>query len=245
MYVVEREFNTVAGMWVPVQSIGWIGHQTSYPLTLTGSSGMRYVQAWVSDAAGNISSPGGYAVINYNAAPEDIALGQMRVFRYPITLGSSAVVRLDTLSGDADLYVWNPDGTLAGYSVASGTADDVITVTATISGEHQVEVYGYAAGQYRLIVENGADARPSVEDGAAARPDAPMVKAVRSAPAVQPESLPPVVVALSNAPVGGLPAAPASTPTGAPVSPTATRTVVAPTPTSGADKKVYVPITIR
>jgi hypothetical protein len=256
MYIVEREFNTVAGLWAPVQNTGWIAYQSSYPLTLTGSSGLRYVQAWVSDEAGNISPRGGYAVINYNQAPEAIALGQMRMFRYSVALGLTATVRLETVSGDADLYVWNPDGTLAGSSVLPGTADDEVAVTAAISGEHQVEVYGYAAGQYRLTIEYGPGVRPaekSVEKSnmGEARSSA---KTLRAAPVVRPEDLPAGVVALANAPVGGLPSAPAATPVAPTAMPTAMPTATptgtptatpTATPTSGGENRVYVPLVRR
>ena len=143
MYLVEREFNAAAGLWTPVQTTGWIGYQSSYPMVLMGSSGLRYVQAWVSDEMGNISSNSGMAGINYNAAPEEILSGQVRMFRYPLAAGQTATITLETRDGDADLYVWNPDGSSAARSVADLSAVDQVVVAAAENSEYQVEVYGY------------------------------------------------------------------------------------------------------
>ncbi len=230
MYIVEREFNTAAGLWIPIQSTGWISYESAFPLTLTGSSGLRYVQAWVSDESGNISSNSGFVGINYNAAPERLMLGQVRMFRYPMTEGQSVTVTLETLSGDADLYVWNPDGSSADWSIVPSTGTDQVVIAATMSGEYQVEVYGYEAGEYRMTIEYGVGARPSAR--LSARSSA---KTVRSAPVVQPASRPAGSIALPNAPIGGvLPQPNITTPTPAPTM----------TPAPGS-QKIYVPILIR
>ena len=57
LYLVEREFNSAARQWVAVQNVGWIAYQSPLPLTLTSRGGTRYIQAWVSDGAGNIRAP--------------------------------------------------------------------------------------------------------------------------------------------------------------------------------------------
>ena len=197
MYLVEREFNAAVGSWIPVQSTGWIRYEREYPLTLMGSSGLRYVQAWVSDEMGSISSKSALARINYNAAPEVIARGQVRLFRYPLMAGQAATITLETLTGDADLYVWNTDGSAADRSAADSVGRDQVVVTANVSSDYQVEVYGYEASEYRLNIEYGA----GVQRSGVMRAAASTTKTLRSAPVVQPNQQPAEVVAVPSAPM--------------------------------------------
>ncbi|MCX6017484.1 MAG: S8 family serine peptidase [Chloroflexi bacterium] len=204
MYIIERAFSTAAGLWIPVQSTGWISYQSTYVLTLTGESGVRYLQVWAGDSSGNISSNSGFEGINYNPAPANVAQDEVRMFRYQVSAGQTVTATLETLSGDADLYVWNPDGSLAGWDIRAGTATDQVIFTATSSGEHQIEVYGYESAQYRLTVDYGAGAARTVHD-VSARPSA---KTVRSSPVVRPGSLPAGSISLPSAPIGSAPASP-------------------------------------
>jgi hypothetical protein len=225
MYLIEREFNAAAGVWIPVHNTGWIRYERNYPLTLMGASGLHYVQAWVSDEMGRISSNSGLARINYNAAPEGIARGQVRMFRYPLAAGQTATITLETLRGDADLYVWNADGSMADRSTVDSVGVDQVVVAANASGDYQIEVYGYEDSEYRLTVEYGAGAqRPGAMRAAAATS-----KALRSAPVVQPASQPAAVVAL--------PGVPMDAETSPPVTP--------PLPgTPGSTQNIYLPMVV-
>ena len=232
MYLVEREFNAAAGLWTPVQTTGWIGYQSSYPMVLMGSSGLRYVQAWVSDEMGNISSNSGMAGINYNAAPEEILSGQVRMFRYPLAAGQTATITLETRDGDADLYVWNPDGSSAARSVADLSAVDQVVVAAAENSEYQVEVYGYETSTYRLSVEYGVGASRAAPVRAATT-----TKLLRDAPVVQPGSQPAAMMAMPNAPISGMLPQPISSMLPQPSEAT-------PTPTPGS-YKIYVPVLVQ
>ena len=55
MYLVERAYVLSAHKWVAVQSTGWLHFASPFTMTLTPNGGMRYIQAWVSDGAGNVS----------------------------------------------------------------------------------------------------------------------------------------------------------------------------------------------
>ena len=232
MYLVEREFNAAAGLWTPVQTTGWIGYQSSYPMVLMGSSGLRYVQAWVSDEMGNISSNSGMAGINYNAAPEEILSGQVRMVRYPLAAGQTATITLETRDGDADLYVWNPDGSSAARSVADLSAVDQVVVAAAENSEYQVEVYGYETSTYRLSVEYGVGASRAAPVRAATT-----TKLLRDAPVVQPGSQPAAMMAMPNAPISGMLPQPISSMLPQPSEAT-------PTPTPGS-YKIYVPVLVQ
>lgn len=155
MYLVEREFNSSARQWVAVQRMDWVPFQSSYSLTLTGRGGTRYIQAWVADNAGNISVDTYKARIDYMPPSDNIRAGQARVYRRNVIAGQSLQVTLETLSGDADLYVWRPDGGQSWVSNNSGTANDTVSFVAPQSGVYQIEVYGYQDAQYRLTIAGG------------------------------------------------------------------------------------------
>jgi hypothetical protein len=160
MYLVEREFNSSARQWVAVQRIGWIPFQSPYQMTLTGRGGTRYIQVWVADNAGNISVDTYKARIDYSPPSDTVRAGQVRVYRRNVTAGQSLQVTLETLSGDADLYVWRPDGNQSWVSNNSGTANDIVSFTAPQTGVYQIEVYGYQESQYRLTIVGGMAGMP-------------------------------------------------------------------------------------
>jgi hypothetical protein len=183
MILIEREFNASARMWVPVQSTGWIPYQPVYTMTLTQHGGTHYVQGWVADGAGNISADTRLARIDYLPAFNRVLMGQVRVYQREWSQGQRARVMVQTLSGDADLYVWSPDGLHAWISAAEGLAADGVDFIAPTSGVYLIEVYGYRESAYRMSVSAGG-AR------AATAPGAPDAKPTRSQPIVAPSSQP-------------------------------------------------------
>lgn len=199
MYLVERAYVLSAHSWVAVRSTGWLRFASPFTMTLTPNGGMRYIQAWVGDGAGNISQESVMAGINYNPPSSTILAGEVRLYRRTLAAGDVFSVTLQPAAGDADLYVWAPSGTLAAYSNGSGTAADSVAVTAIEPGIYQVEVYGYADATYDLTMQ----VQPA---GAAAGALVPSVvspgKTLRSLPAVAPASTPSVQVALPTAPPG-------------------------------------------
>jgi parallel beta-helix repeat protein len=155
MYLVEREFNSSARQWVAVQRVGWIPFQSPYQMTLTGRGGVRYIQVWVADNAGNITVDTYKVRIDYVPTSDTVRAGQVRVYRRTLAAGQSLQVTLETLSGDADLYVWRPDGNQSWVSNNSGTANDSVSLTAPQGGTYQIEVYGYQDSTYRLTIVGG------------------------------------------------------------------------------------------
>ena len=199
MYLVERAYVLSAHKWVAVQSTGWLRFASPFTMTLTPNGGMRYIQAWVSDGAGNVSQESVLAGINYNPPGSTVLAGEVRLYRRTLATGDVLSVTLQSTAGDADLYVWAPSGTLAAYSNAAGTVTDSVVVTAIEAGTYQVEVYGYADATYTLAMQ----VQPA---GSAAGVSAPSVvspnKLLRSLPAVAPANTPSVQVALPAAPPG-------------------------------------------
>ncbi len=68
--------------------------------------------------------------------------------------GQTLTARVEPLAGDPDLYVWAPDHEMRPPWVSNGTGgNDEVSFVAPVDGTYQVEVYGYTAAKYRLIVD--------------------------------------------------------------------------------------------
>jgi len=84
-----------------------------------------------------------------------VGANQTRLYRYNLEAGQSFSAQVHVLSGDPDLYVWAPDweqGRPAWVSNQS-VGDEEVSFLTPISGEYQVEVYGYTAATYQLTVQ--------------------------------------------------------------------------------------------
>jgi hypothetical protein len=193
MFLVERVFDAGSLTWAVTQQTGWGPYRPSYPLTLAGDAGLHYIQVWVSDVAGNVSARPARAAVNVTPDSATVRSGQVQLFRRTLAAGARLSVTLATASGDADLYVWNPDGSLAGSSVRTGTQTDAVSITAALAGVYQIEVVGYAASTYRLTIDGSGTV-------AALPPEPGITKVARSAPVVAPAAVP--------AGTSGVPAAP-------------------------------------
>jgi hypothetical protein len=193
MYLVERVYSNAARRWIVRQESGWIPYAGSYPLTLYETGGARYWQVWVADAAGNRTATGSQVLINYTPQQETLMAGQVRVYRLKLVPGESVMAGLSLTTGDADLYVWNENGDLAGYSNRSGSAADQVTVLSNAGGMHQIEVYGYTDSAYQLALQLPAAAEQAQAAQAASKPlpAAPVVAAAQEPARYQ--ALPPAL----------------------------------------------------
>ena len=181
MYVVERRFLADANRWVAVQSSGWVPYATSSTFTLTTGSGFRILQVWVSDGAGNISTESARTSINYNAFPETVQQGEVVMYRYSAAAGLPIMVTLDSLSGDADLYVWDENGALIGASAEAAGATDKVGFAMPTTTTVQIEIHGYTDASYGMSVQYGASARTSARTAS---------KELRTAPIIGPSNEP-------------------------------------------------------
>lgn len=153
---VEYEFSLGANDWVPIRSSGWLDYaaaQANYSWSLLPASGMRYLQAWAADGAGNIALFPYKAFINFLPSLQQVGLNQRQVYRFPLNANDVLSVRLEPVSGDPDLYIWAPDHETRPpwISNLSNAVDDLL-ITAPLAGNYQVEVKGFSAAEYRLIV---------------------------------------------------------------------------------------------
>ena len=158
LFFIEYEYSPSAALWVPVQNSGWLPYgdaQTHLAWQLMPGAGMKYLQAWAADQAGNISVFPAQTLINYLPPTDRVLQNQTRIYRYRLTAGQALQVRLVPTQGDPDLYIWPPDYTtrppwvsnLAGVGVV-----DEIALVAPVTGIYQVEVYGYSAAEYQLAI---------------------------------------------------------------------------------------------
>lgn len=151
---VEFEYSLGAQRWVPIQQSDWAAYaaaHSDYPWLLIPTYGMRYMQAWCVDYAGNIALQPGVDVINLVPSVQEGYVGQQGVVVYRMYLvqGQAFTAHLTPLDGDPDLYIWGSGGQLWSSNNAAGL-DDTVVFNAPVAGTYQIEVHGYTAARYRL-----------------------------------------------------------------------------------------------
>ncbi len=193
---VEFEYSQAAGQWYPVQTSGWVPYtvaKSSYPWKLLPVAGMKYVQAWAADRAGNISLAPRQTYINSVPSTDHVDKGQMRVFRYELSAGQAMTVTLAPSAGDPDLYVWPPDfPTRPAWVSDQASGADEVSFSAPVAGTYQIEVVGYTAADYSIVFATGATG----SEGYARLAGADTSKPVRPAPALPLDSEPSAQIAL-------------------------------------------------
>ena len=154
------EFKYIAGIdrWIPVQESPWLDYTESptvYEWQLVDTPGIKYILAWVSDRAGNVTDSPALAGINYlPAQPDELAAGEARIFRYPMAVGEQMTAFIMPQSGDPDLYVWPPDHeTRSPWISQQEDGPDEVSFVAPVAGEYQVEVHGISDAVYEMVVE--------------------------------------------------------------------------------------------
>jgi len=201
LFYLEYAYSQGAGLWYPVQSSGWLPYTTArsdYRWSLLPVAGIKYLQAWAADAAGNISLYPGQTYINYLPPTDHVAVGEVRVYRQAVVAGQTLGVQVTPVSGDPDLYVWAPDSPGRPPWVSNLPAGvDKVSITAPVTGIYQIEVWGYYAAGFQLSIEVGATGTAARSAGPAG---ADVTKPVRSAPALPIDSEPGNRISLPSAP---------------------------------------------
>ncbi len=141
---IEYEFVQSSADWVVTQMSEWLPYTAvaqDYSWQLTPGVGAHYIQVWAADASGNISLEPAMQFINYFPVDMTVVQGQVSFFRIYLQAGDVVRAAIDSLSGDADLYVFTPDGFLVGKS-ETGNASEWVDFVAEVGGIYQVEVEG-------------------------------------------------------------------------------------------------------
>jgi hypothetical protein len=157
VFYVEQHYSIGARAWVPVQWTSWLPYDGQpHTWTLHPATGLRYLQAWVADAAGNVSAAPMRAQINYMPGSDQITAGETKVYRQTVESGYCLRVRIEPLYGDPDLYVWPPAydvGNDYWYSIQGPGEVDEIQLVAPSTGDYQIEVDGVTNAEYTITVE--------------------------------------------------------------------------------------------
>jgi hypothetical protein len=204
----EYEYSQGAGNWVQVEDSGWLDYasaSSNYAWNLLPSAGVKYMQAWVADAAGNVTAQSARAFINYVPPSESLAAEEARLYRYTLQAGDQVAITLTPQNGDADLYVWLPqEGADPLVSNLEGSAVDSLSFTAAQGGTYQVEVFAFEASVYQLEVAINSGARAQATSSGITQS-----KPLRTQPLVSLTSQPTAQQALPTAPaVADVPAQP-------------------------------------
>lgn len=162
---VEFEYSLGAHRWIPVQRTEWLTDtdaMSDYPWHLVPTYGMRYMQAWVADNAGNISLEPGTDVIGFLPTKQADEVGRYGVVFYRILLeeGENLDVTLTPLKGDPDLYIWGPNGQL--WHSNSYTGIENVSLEAPVKGTYQIEIHGFTDASYQLAFEERTFARKNL-----------------------------------------------------------------------------------
>lgn len=145
--------------WELVETTDWMPFQAETPWTLSDRSGTHYVGVWVADGAGNTSQLGQHAMdfASLLLPGESLSAGAKIAYMVYYQSGAEVTATLETISGDADLYVWfaGEHGLPSAYSNEEGTAVDQVTFTAPTTGRYLFVVHGYQESTYNLAIAPG------------------------------------------------------------------------------------------
>jgi hypothetical protein len=151
LFFAEYEYIKNQGGWVVTALSGWLPVEDAahdYPWQLTPGPGVHYIQAWAADWAGNVSLVPVLQFINYLPANAVLTTSEVHTYRLALSAGDVLQADLISLLGDADVYIFAPDGSLMGKSETGGA--DSVTFTAPADGVYQIEVEGVTASTYQL-----------------------------------------------------------------------------------------------
>ncbi len=169
---VEYAYAPEAGAWRIVQSSAWLPYQAAparYEWQLQAAPGLKYLQAWAKDKAGNISLFPYTRYINYAPPILQVNRESIQILRFGVQAGDRLTIRLLALQGDPDLYLWPPDhqeGRPPWVSNLRGSID-AVSLIAPVTGNYQIEIYGFTFAEYQLqIIQEPAPATAAGDAGA-------------------------------------------------------------------------------
>lgn len=191
----------VGAIWIPVKWTDWLPFAAQpYDVSLHPIPGIRYMQAWVVDRAGNVANSPALQRIGYVPADDSLLAGENRIYRETVQANQCLQVTVSPTGAqmDADLYVWSPGYTPGSgnfvYSINPAGQIDAVTVQPTAAGTYQIEVEALTDVSYQLNIQvanscaRGKDAQPSATDAKTPRAE-PLIP-VDHAPEAEDNSAP-------------------------------------------------------
>lgn len=181
------------GAWIPVKWTSWNSYvEQPHAYEMMPNSGVRYLQGWVADTAGNISAKPAIQRVNYVPASDTLLEGEIRVYRLATLAGQCMRVRVVPAGAtmDPDLYVWPPNhipgSGPAGYSILGAGEVDEVIIQPTQPGVYQIEVFGVTDATFTQTIE----ILTSCPQGRTSRPASPAAKELRRDPSIPVENEP-------------------------------------------------------
>jgi hypothetical protein len=155
-YLLFMEYQYIQSQhdWVVVASSVWLPYEVAsldYAWQLQPFPGVHYIQVWAADSNGLVSLQPGLAFINYLPPAKYVVSAEVQLYHYGLSKDDAMAVEMTSLTGDADLYVWDPFGGSLGPSDYWAQVEH-LDFTASMDGIYQVEVEGYESADYDLAV---------------------------------------------------------------------------------------------
>lgn len=160
---VELLWNVGAQAWVPVQWTAWFPYGQPHSWRLHPSEGLRYIQVWAADRAGNISIMPAQASINYIPSTGSVAARAIHLYRQEVEAGQCLSVQVIPLTGDPELYVWPPTSQVRAtywHSTNDAGQIDAVQIVAPQTGVYLIEVEGFTDATYQMQIEISVSCTP-------------------------------------------------------------------------------------
>ncbi|WP_448544554.1 hypothetical protein [Roseiflexus sp.] len=145
----------------------WEEFRSTREWRLGGTAGTHFIGVWVADEAGNISvlTRSSLDFVSLILPGETVAFGGVDAYLVAYRAGEQVTARLETVNGDADLYVWYPGnlGLPDGASTLDGTAGDTLSFTTPRAGVYLFVVYGASQSTYNLSITPGGGSVAELE----------------------------------------------------------------------------------
>ena len=192
LFIIEYEYQQGAGGWVPVQlAPNWQAyHDTPTTLNwdLSPIAGIKFLQAWAADVAGNISLRAQSALINHIPSSDTLSADESRVYVYRFSAEQQITARITPSSGDPDLYIWPSSAANPPYSFNGAGEVDEITFTVPQDGTYIIEVYAFENAEYAFTLDTGSSQAlaPQTSSHTANKGE----KTARTEPALAPDEIP-------------------------------------------------------
>jgi uncharacterized repeat protein (TIGR01451 family) len=157
MYLREWTPDPTTGAWTVAQNSGWLDYSRDYTWTLSSGQGVKYLGVWLADEAGNISTMSEHSLkfVNRNDAGQRLAAGQRIQYRGLLEGGELISGLLKTVSGDPDLYVWDPRNAFwpdraTDETVLPGHVEEFYSPFDMEAGRFLLEVQAVGDSEYEL-----------------------------------------------------------------------------------------------
>jgi uncharacterized repeat protein (TIGR01451 family) len=174
LFIREWTWDSEMNTWKLSQESEWIpfiaapgfevsedasGRYGRYQWTLTPGDGVKYLGIWVADVDGQTSNLNEGNLLRTNLVSTNgqvLTSGQRVQYRVALRASALEVLSLVSISGDADLYVWQPRAGFKPHFYSNGTSSGAPTMEgiafyAPEEGMYVIEVEAATDATYRLI----------------------------------------------------------------------------------------------